>query len=357
MKLVFPLVAALTLCSCTWFKKKALLAPTTPPSFAVVRDRRLDELSGIAASPDQPGIFFVHNDSGDSSRFFAIGPDGALKAIFHFKGEPTARLGVRDVEDIAIGPGPDSGANYIYLGDIGDNNAQRGFVTVYRIKEPIVTGAAGAISSADVPHFELTADPLYLNYPDGARDAETLMIDPLLRQLYIVSKREDSVHVYSTPLDFSPRVTRTLVRNANLHFPGLDKWITAGDISRKGDQILIKSYTGVFYWRRRLSRASDSPDPRRARISPDPNRPPNSPDLHKPPKSADPRVLAGDNTGNNTDTPGRPEPVWMALQRPWTLQPYEPEPQGEAIGFSPDGKSFYTISEGRHPRLYHYPLH
>jgi hypothetical protein len=96
MKTVFPFVAALTLCSCSWFKKKALLTPTVPPSFSVVRDRRLDELSGIAVSPDQPGVLFVHNDSGDSSRFFAIGPDGALKAIFHFEGEPTARLDARD---------------------------------------------------------------------------------------------------------------------------------------------------------------------------------------------------------------------------------------------------------------------
>ena len=125
MKIVFPVVAALTLWSCSWFKKKALLAPAVPPVFSVVRDGRLDELSGIAVSPDQPGVLFVHNDSGDSSRFFAIGPDGALKAIFHFQGEPTSRLGVRDVEDIAIGPGPDSGVNYIYLGDIGDITEQR----------------------------------------------------------------------------------------------------------------------------------------------------------------------------------------------------------------------------------------
>lgn len=320
MKILIPLVVSLTLCSCSWFKKKALLAPTIPPAFSVVQDRRLDELSGIAVSPDQPGVLFVHNDSGDSSRFFAIAPDGALKAIFHFQGEPTSRLGVRDVEDIAIGPGPDSGVNYIYLGDIGDNRAERGFVTVYRIKEPVVPGTASgsaAIPGSNgptagaVPHFELAAEPLYLNYPDGARDAETLMVDPLLRQLYIVSKREDSVHVYSTPLDFDPRATRTLVRNAKLHFPGLERWITAGDISQKGDQILIKSYTGVFYWRRRLSQA---------------------------------------------DTATGPEPVWMALQRPYILQPYEPERQGEAIGFSTDANGFYTISEGRRPKLYYYPL-
>ncbi|WP_431213652.1 hypothetical protein ACQ86N_01695 [Puia sp. P3] len=254
MKTLVPVVAALVLCSCSWFKKKALLAPTVAPVFSVVQDRRLDEISGIVVSPDQPGVLFVHNDSGDSSRFFAIGPDGRMKAIFHFEGEAAARLGVHDVEDIAIGPGPDSGVNYIYLGDIGDNAASRGFVTVYRIKEPVVSAGAGLVgglralpegpravgggsaagAGGEVPHFEVVAEPLYLQYPDGARDAETLMVDPILREIYIVSKREDSVHVYSTPLDFSPRVTRMLVRKGKLRFIGMDRWITAGDISRRG---------------------------------------------------------------------------------------------------------------------------
>src|SRR5262245_60198635 len=91
---LFVATVALTLCSCSWLKKKALLAPAVPPAFSTIQDRRLNELSGIAVSPDQPGVLFVHNDSGDSSRFFAIDPEGTLKAIFHFQGEPSVRLGV-----------------------------------------------------------------------------------------------------------------------------------------------------------------------------------------------------------------------------------------------------------------------
>ncbi|WP_431213651.1 hypothetical protein ACQ86N_01690 [Puia sp. P3] len=51
-----------------------------------------------------------------------------------------------------------------------------------------------------------------------------------------------------------------------------------------------------------------------------------------------------------------PESVWMALQRPWTLEPYAPEVQGEAIAFSADGSGYFTISEGRRPKLFYYPL-
>lgn len=34
--------------------------------------------------------------------------------------------------------------------------------------------------------------------------------------------------------------------------------------------------------------------------------------------------------------------------------PYVIEPQGEAIAFTVDGKGYYTISEGKNPKLYHY---
>lgn len=311
--------------------------PTVPPPFSVITDKRLDELSGIAVSRSQPGVFYVHNDSGDSSRFFAIGGDGSLKEIFYYKGEPSLSLGVRDVEDITIGPGPDSSADYIYLGDIGDNFARREYITVYRVKEPrlragVAASAAGAATPAEaaVPHAHIVpagvaqppeaatafvdAAPLYLRYPDGARDAETLLADPVDRRLYIVSKREDSVTVYSTPLDFRTGDTVMLTRHTKLLFPGAgtDKWITAGDVSPKGDQLLVKSLTGVFYWQRSY------------------------------------RTLA--------DSSKQAEPLWQTMRRQPILEPYQPEKQGEAIGFSPDAKSFYTVSEGRHPKLYHYPV-
>ena len=274
------------------------------PQDAFLDDSRMDETSGIAASRANPGYFYVHNDSGDSSRFFAIKPDGHLRGIFYFNGDPRlGSLGVKDCEDIAVGIGPDSGASYVYVGDIGDNFSHRKYITIYRIKEPGLPADTSTSVPARLTIGRLRADPLFLQYPDGPRDAETLMADPIDKLLYIVSKREDSVHVYSTPLDFRAHDTVTLTRNTNLYFSGKGKWITAGDISAKGDQILIKSYRKVYYWRR----------------------------------------PAG-------------EPVWKTLQHTPTLLPYFVEPQGEAIGFSIDGKSYYTVSEGVKPELYYYRL-
>ncbi|MBS7564629.1 hypothetical protein KHS38_09440 [Mucilaginibacter sp. Bleaf8] len=257
----------------------------------------LDETSGVAASWTHPDIYYIHNDSGDTSRFFAINPQGQLKGTYYYKGESAGkgRFGVMDCEDIAVGPGPQAGKGYVYVGDIGDNNALRKHITVYRIPEPALTDSS----------INLHATQLYLKYPDGPKDAETMMVDPVDKLLYIVSKRRGSVNVYTAPLNYQDKDTVTLTRQCQLHFKGLQplKWIVGGDIAKDGSQILLKSYAKVYYWKR---------------------------------------------------TPG--QPAWQAMQQKPQELPYEQEPQGEAIGFAPDGKSYYTISEKAKAAIYHYPI-
>ncbi|HEY4208999.1 MAG TPA: hypothetical protein VGM31_19375 [Puia sp.] len=280
------------------------------PSDQFLDDDRINETSGIAASHLNPGFLYVHNDSGDSSRFFAITPDGHLQTILDFNGDPALPLGVTDCEDIAVGPGPDPNSSYVYIGDIGDNNGGRKHITIYRIKEPILerrpvdsARSSGSGIDSTAPFKHLSAEPLFLQYPDGPRDAETLMLDPIEKLIYIVSKREDSVHVYSTPLNFKAHDKVILTKHTNLYFPGTNNWITAGDISADGAQILVKSYTKVYFW------------PRPAQ-----------------------------------------EPVWKTLQRPPTTLPYIIEPQGEAIGFDFAGAGYYTVGEGKRPELFYYKV-
>jgi hypothetical protein len=261
-----------------------------------LQNKAMDEISGIAASALDPNLFYVHNDSGDTSRIFTISPQGQLKRVMYFKGDPKEPLGVKDCEDIAVGPGPDKGKSYIYLGDIGDNDSERKYVTLYRIQEQ--KSWKDSVIHAD-------AVPIHFKYPDGARDAETLMIDPVEKLIYIVSKRTDSVNVYTSPLNFKPNDTVTLNRRCKLYFGGFRpfKWITAGDISRDGQQILLKSYDKVYYWKRQ-----------------------------------------------------KDEPVWKAILRKPTELPYKPEKQGEAIGFTIDGKGYYTTSEGVFAPIYYYKI-
>lgn len=257
-----------------------------------------NETSGIAASSVYNNIFYIHNDSGDMGRFFAIRPDGTLKGVYNFVPKGTIGYGVRDCEDIAVGPGPDSTKSYVYVGDIGDNGEGYPFISIYRIAEPdIPTGADSVVN--------VEKSTLFLKYPNGPKDAETLMIDPVEKLFYIITKRHKSVDIYTAPLLFNNNDTVTLTKRGELHFWGLQpfKWIVSGDISKDGSQVVIKSYGRIYYWKRR----------------------------------------------NN-------EPIWQTLQgKP--LQPaYEQERLGEAIGFSASGKSYYTVSEGVKQPIFHYPV-
>lgn len=262
-----------------------------------LQDKEMDETSGIAASGLNKGIYYVHNDSGDTSRFFAITPDGRLKSVIYFKGDASIQYGVEDCEDIAVGPGPVKGKSYVYMGDIGDNHGWRSHITVYRMEEQ--KSWAGGKDSI----LKVNAVPVHFRYPDSPRDAETLMIDPIEKLFYIVSKRSDSVTVYTAPLSYKANDTVTLTKRTKLYFNGFRpfKWITAGDISKDGQQILLKDYVKVYYWRRE----------------------------------------------NN-------EPIWKAMQRKPQELPYQQEKQGEAIGFTPDGKGYYTTSEGVFAPIYYY---
>ena len=259
--------------------------------------RDMDEISGIAASGINKNLYYVHNDSGDTSRFFSILPSGNVKSIVYFKGDPKELWGVHDCEDIAVGPGPERRKSYIYLGDIGDNYSVRKYITVYRMEEDTAWLKQGVAKA--------NAVPIHFKYPDGPKDAETLMIDPIEKLFYIVSKRQDSVTVYTSPLIYKPDDTLVLTKRCKLFFSGPKyfKWMTAGDISKDGQQVLMKNYIKVYYWKRR-----------------------------------------------------RNEPIWKTLQREPQLLPYTMEKQGEAIGFTPGGKGYFTASEGVYSPIYYYKL-
>jgi len=255
------------------------------------------ETSGIASSGIFSDIYYIHNDSGDTSRFFAVTPKGNLVSTFYFQKDKQLPNWQLDCEDIAVSVGPKSGKSYVYLGDIGDNYNIRKYITVYRFEE------RPSWINTKVNH--VSPVQLHLSYPDSPQDAETLMVDPLERLLYIVNKRTDTIRVYSTPLNFKDNEKRILTLRSKIHFPGLKpfKYITAGDISKDGKKVLLKSYGKVYYWERWEN-----------------------------------------------------EPVWETMKRKPEALPYDIQRQGEAIGFTTDGEGYFTTSEGAFAAIYYYRL-
>jgi hypothetical protein len=257
----------------------------------------LKEISGIAASQIFEDTYYVHNDSGDTSRFFAVDPQGKLISTFYFPEDQQKQHTLLDCEDISVGKGPEAGKSFVYLADIGDNANVRPYVTIYRFEEK-------PSWLQDSVHHVIPAQ-LHLTYPDGPKDAEAMMVDPIQHLMYIVNKRTDTIRVYTTPLNFKNNEDRVLTLRSKIHIKGFKpfKYITAGDISKDGSKILLKSYGKVYYWQRQQD-----------------------------------------------------EPVWETMQRKPTELPYDLQRQGEAIGFTANGEGYYTTSESSFAAIYYYTL-
>jgi hypothetical protein len=149
-------------------------------------------------------------------------------------------VGNRDWEDIAVGPGPVPGKSYVYVGDIGDNNSQNPSVLIYRFPEPDLTGKTLPVTmNID------SLDIIELKYPDGPRNAETLMVDPLTKDIYIASKENNISNVYVARYPQSIKSATVMTPVVQLYMNKL----TAGDISPDGTEILLRNNGQIWYWK------------------------------------------------------------------------------------------------------------
>ncbi len=269
----------------------------TPGPGVTVASLVLNEISGLAVSRSQP-VFWVHNDSGDTARVFALFPSGAVIGEYLLSGATNV-----DWEDMAIGPGPIPGVDYLYLGDIGDNNNNRPEIQVYRVAEPAVP-PGGFLTE---PQLLGDVQTIRLTYPDGPRDSETLMVD-INGDIYVVSKRvTPRGRVYRAAYPQSTDAPSVLEFVAEIPWGSTSglSGATGGDISPDGSAIIIRRSTSAnpsaTFWRR-------------------------------PPGTTIGAVLA--TAGCNL-----------------TLRS---ELQGEAAAFAPCGWTFFTVSEGAAPPLFTY---
>jgi len=266
----------------------------------VVAVAAIDEVSGLAASRNNPRVLWVHNDSGDRARIFAVSTRGDYLGEFELAGAQAF-----DCEDIAVGPGPMPGVDYIDLSDTGDNFSVRGGRgVIYRVPEPVVYADRG-----DQSRVLRTVDALSVRYPDGPHDAETLLCDPRSGDLYLITKRESRNRVYRAP---APGPGSQHIR---LELMGAMAWTgssllglplygaVGGDVSPDGREILRKRYHTASLHRR---------------------------------------------------APG--EELSRALLPPaeFEMVPCNVEQQSEAIGFDARGRGYFTLGEGRNPKLIYY---
>ncbi|MBO0950984.1 PE-PGRS family protein [Fibrella forsythiae] len=258
---------------------------STEPTMTTIDADQINEASGIADSRSMPGTLWVEQDGGSPAELALLGYDGHIQGKLAI---PNATN--RDWEDLTIGPGPQATVNYLYIAETGDNNGQYGNYAIYRLPEPKnLTDAVGPV------------EKINFKYPDGARDAETLLIDPQTRDLYVVSKRETKVHLYR--LAYPQSTTSVITAELLGELPYT--YVTGGAFSPDGSEVVIRTYTNIFYWSRKSGQSvADA----------------------------------------------------MQLTAARDL-PYRLEPQGEAICFDRQNKGYFTLSEkanGVNPTLNYY---
>ena len=212
----------------------------------------LSEMSGIVKSRRYPGVYWVHNDSGDEPRLFAIRADGGVVmppwlAGDFFAGAPAvegkkAYPGVRidmaansDWEDIAVD------GDTLYIADVGNNGNARRDLGVYVVTEPNpeATDRARPLKWLPVAYADQDAFP-------GDRwhfDCEAVFASR--GKLYFVTKHrasgkidvpEASASLYRLDTAHTDRVN--VLTRVDSH-PDLGGWVTAADLSPDGRTLAV----------------------------------------------------------------------------------------------------------------------
>ncbi|MFJ3585912.1 WD40 repeat domain-containing protein [Streptomyces sp. NPDC090127] len=182
-----------------------------------IKDPRITESSGLAASRAHPGVYWTHNDQ-DAPLIYGIDSrTGETVATLTMKGVGTPR----DMEAVSVGPDGD-----IYVGDIGDNkDGTWDHVWIYRFPEP-----------EQLRNQTVTARQYDVKYADGPRNAEALMVHPKTGRVYIASKNENTGGLYAGPERLSTSGTNVFRRVDDV------PWVTDGAFSPDGERLLLRGY-------------------------------------------------------------------------------------------------------------------
>ena len=206
-------------------------APVQCHASGQVRISELPEASGVAVSQRTPGRLWAHNDSGNV--LVALDTRGTVTGRVTVSG-----MTVQDWEAVAVGACPTGSC--IYIADIGDNVAKRKRITIYRVPEP-ATEASVAVT-----------DVFHATYPDGAHDAEALLITPD-GALFIVTKGETgAVGLYRFPRELRPGASHQLESVGKPRASGklsqTDR-ITDGAVSPDGTWVVLRTRQGFAFHR------------------------------------------------------------------------------------------------------------
>ncbi len=228
-------------------------APPSPESAAapriagLIREPRLREISGIAASRRHAGLLWVHNDSGYPAQVHAIDTQGRHRATLDIDG-----VAARDFEDIAAFVL--DGVAYLLIADTGDNGGRRSEVELVVLAEP------ERLEDAQVAPAWVQR----LRWPDGPRDVEAVAVDTEAEQVLFITKKRVPAELLVAPLRARTGVIEARRVGSlsgieqpspaelagNPRFGRYRAQITGADLSADGRMLAVLNYRRAYLYRR-----------------------------------------------------------------------------------------------------------
>jgi hypothetical protein len=225
-----------------------------PPVYAKVTSAPLNEISGIVKSPGNLNRYWVHNDSGDSARIFAITAEGkSILPTFskftsygdepednknQWQGFPVLNAKHVDWEDIAVDQ------NYLYVADTGNNSNDRRDLGIYLISNTASTRSA-------VIQFLPVVYPEQTEFPPAQKhfDSESLFVAN--KQLYLITKHRSAG--FTGELEAGANLYRLDSRNPDQpnRLTKIDSnaaifAATGADVSPDGKQLAVTALDGLW---------------------------------------------------------------------------------------------------------------
>lgn len=219
--------AALVLGSGVPAAAEETVAAGAPTTRCQITDPRLAELSGLSVSGEQ---MLAINDGGEQVEVFVLDAACAVTEVH------TAPIDPYDPEDMAIGPD-----GTVWLADVGDNNANRTTVALLAVRPDGSTAV-----------YRLT-------YPDGAHDAEALLLAPDGTPYVVTKEVLGASGVYRPVAEMVDGGTVGLgkVATVTVTFTGTpggpvgqagQLLITGGAVAGDGAHLALRTYTDAYVW-------------------------------------------------------------------------------------------------------------
>lgn len=189
---------------------------------AAFSDPEILESSGLVVVD---GRWVTVNDSGDSGRVLTVDPaTGDTVGVTSWEPDPF------DVE--AVAPVVEDGVQTgdVWVADIGDNAAVRDSVSLVRV--PVGEGDRS-----------VQPEVVELVYPDGPRDAESLLTDPVTGRLYVVSKGLLGGEFFAVPEELSqdgPTTMEPVAPAAGI--------ATDGSFFPDGRHVVVRNYGSAYVY-------------------------------------------------------------------------------------------------------------